>query len=120
MASDGADVHRMTINPNGDAQPSWNPEGDGIAFWGSRAEQTIYRVNADGTGLAPLASRALRPSGPHWGTTVTGGWIVFTGYRPNSGYCEIFRMTATGAGLALLTHNEVDIDAATGWLPGTP
>jgi TolB protein len=120
MAPDGTDVHRMTINPSGDTQPSWSPEGDRIAFWGSRAEQTIYRVNADGTGLVPLVSRALRPISPRWGPTDAGAWIIFTGYRPGSGHSEVFRMTSNGAGLVLLTRNEVDFDAATGWLPGTP
>ena len=120
MAPDGTDVRRATINPNGDAQPSWSPEGDRITFWGSRAEQTIYRMNADGSGLAPLVSRTLQPGGPHWGPTGAGGWIVFTGYRPSSGYSEVFKMTSAGGGVALLTLNEVNFDAATGWLPGTP
>ena len=99
---------------------SWSPEGDRIAFWGSRAEQTIYRINADGSGLVPWASCTMRPTGPHWSPTGAGDWIIFTGYRPTSGYSEVFRMTTSGAGLALLTLNEVDFDAATGWLPGTP
>jgi TolB protein len=120
MTADGADVRRMTVNPNGDAQPSWSPEGDRFAFFGSRGEQTIYRANADGTGVTPLVSRALRPGGPHWGPTDANGWLVFTGYRPGNGYSEVFRVTANGAGLALLTLNEVNFDAATGWLPGTP
>ena len=120
MASDGTDVRQMTVNPSGDAQPNWSPVGSQLAFWGSRAEQTIYRISADGSGLVPLAPRTLRPAGPHWGTTGAGGWIVFTGYRPTNGYSEVFRMTTGGAGLALLTLNEVDFDAATGWLPGTP
>ena len=111
MAFDGTDVHRMTINPNGDAQPSWSPAGSQLAFWGSRAEQTIYRINADGSGLVPLASRTLRPGSPQWGPTGASGWIVFTGYRSTSGYSEVFRMTSSGAGLALLTFNEVDFDA---------
>jgi hypothetical protein len=29
-------------------------------------------------------------------------------------------MTSNGAGLVLLTLNEVDFDAVTGWLPGMP
>jgi TolB protein len=120
MASDGTDVRRVSINPNGDSQPSWSSAGDRIAFWGSRSEQTIYRMNADGAGLVPLVSRTLRPGGPHWGPAGAGDWIVFTGYRPSSGYSEVFRMTSSGGGLALLTLNEVNFDAATGWLPGTP
>jgi TolB protein len=120
MAPDGTDFRRVTINPNGDAQPSWSPEGDHIAFWGSRAEQTLYRMNADGTGLVPLVARTLRPGGPHWGPASAAGWIVFTGYRPTSGYSQIFRMTPNGTELRLLTLNEVNFDAATGWLPGTP
>ena len=77
-------------------------------------------MNADGSGLVPLVSRTLRPGSPQWGSIGASGWIVFTGYRPTSGYSEVFRMTTSGAGLALLTLNEVDFDAATGWLPGTP
>ena len=118
MKPDGSDVRRLTVNANGDAQPSWSPAGTQLAFWGSRAEQTIYRMNADGTGIVPLVSRMLRPGGPHWGPAGSDQWIVFTGYRPDSGHSEVFRIAPDGTGLALLTFNEVNFDAATGWLPG--
>ncbi len=120
MAADGSDVRPLTANSNGDAWPSWAPAGDRLVFWGSRAEQTIYRINADGSGILPLASQMLRPGAPAWGPAAAAGWIVFTGYRPGSGYSEVLRVAPDGAELALLTFNEVNFDAATGWLPGTP
>jgi len=120
MNADGTDARRLTANANGDTQPSWSPAGDRIAFWGSRAEQTIYRANADGSNVLPIVSRVLRPAGPHWGSAGGEQWIVFTGYRPDSGYSEVFRIAPDGTQLALLTFNEVNFDAATGWLPGAP
>ena len=69
MAADGSDVRRLTINANGDAWPSWASPGDRLVFWGSRAEQTLYRMNADGSGVVPLigqrpAPRMRRPGAP--------------------------------------------------------
>lgn len=117
MAADGSGMQPLLVGPHSDAQPSWSPAGDQLVFWGSRSEQTLYRANADGTGVVPLVSRTLRPFAPHWGPAVWS-WIVFTGYRPGSGYSEVFRMMPDGTDLVLLTHNEVDFDSATGWLPG--
>lgn len=119
-AADGSDVRRPAANPSGDAWPSWSPAGDRLAFWGSRAEQTIYLMKADGTGIAPLLPGGMRPSGPHWGAAAGTQWIVFTGYRPDSGHSEVFRVTPDGSRLALLTLNDLDFDHATGWLPGSP
>jgi Tol biopolymer transport system component len=118
MAADGSDVQRITTNANGDAGPSWG--GTRLAFWGSRAEQTIYRTESDGTGIVPLVSSIVRPSGPRWGPGVASSWIVFTGYRRGSGYSEVFRMANDGSNLVLLTVNEVNFDSAAGWLPGAP
>ncbi len=117
MAADGSDTQQLLVNPNSDAQPSWSPDGARLVFWGTRSEQTLYRVSADGTGVVLLVSRTLRPSSPHWGPS-GANWIVFTGYRPGSGYSEVFRTTPDGAGVVLLTQNEVDFDNVTGWLPG--
>jgi hypothetical protein len=79
-----------------------------------------YRVNADGTTIVSLVSRWVRPAGPHWGSAVGDQWIVFIGYRPGSGHSEVFRIAPDGTRPALLTFNEVNFDAATGWLPGAP
>jgi TolB protein len=118
MAADGSDVHQLTFNPNGDTQPSWSPAGDRIVFWGSREEQTLFVLLPDGVTVVPLVSRSLRPYSPAWGPAGVGDVIVFAGYRPDSGYSEIFRVFGDGGGLALLTFNEVDWDYAPGWLPG--
>jgi YVTN family beta-propeller protein len=118
MAADGSDVRRLTVNINGDRGPVWSPDGGAIVFWGSRAEQTLYKMQADGTEIAPLVSRLYRPESPAWGPGSAASWIVFAGYRPDSGHSEIFRMTPAGAEIVLLTMNEVNFDYSPGWLPG--
>ncbi|MGQ9491591.1 MAG: hypothetical protein ACUVS6_13020 [Anaerolineae bacterium] len=118
MAADGSDVRKITTNINGDVAPSWNPAGTQLAFWATRTEQTIYRAQSDGSGSVPLVSSVVRPRGPHWGPGAAGPWIVFTGYRPGSGYSEVFRVNSDGSNLVLLTFNELEFDWATGWLPG--
>ncbi len=120
MAADGSDVQRITVNLNGDAAPSWSPGAVQLVFWGTRAEQTIYRTESDGTGIVPLISGVVRPGNPHWGPGTAGSWLVFVGYRPGSGHSEVFRMANDGSGLVLLTFNETDFDSATGWLPPAP
>jgi YVTN family beta-propeller protein len=118
MAADGSDVRRLTTNINGDRGPVWSPDGGAIIFWGSRAEQTLYKMTADGSDITPLIARIYRPESPAWGPGSAAGWIVFAGYRPDSGHSEIFRMTPAGAEIVLLTRNEVNFDYAPGWLPG--
>ncbi|MEJ5198377.1 MAG: hypothetical protein WHX53_05605 [Anaerolineae bacterium] len=118
MAADGSDVQRLTVNPNGDRGPSWSADGQFIAFWGSRGEQTLYRMRANGLDVIPLVSYLLRPEGASWGPGNAGNWIVFSGFRPGSGHSEVFRMTASGGEVVLLTFNELSFDYSPGWLPG--
>jgi YVTN family beta-propeller protein len=118
MAANGNDVRRLTVNPNGDRGPVWSSDGGAIVFWGSRAEQTLYKMRADGSEIIPLVSRMYRPESPAWGPGSAASWIVFSGYRPGSGHSEIFRMTSSGAEVVLLTLNEVNFDYSPGWLPG--
>ncbi len=118
MAADGSDMQRLTVNPNGDRGPSWSADGQFIVFWGSRGEQTLYRMQANGLDVIPLVSYLLRPEGAAWGPGNAGNWIVFPGFRPGSGHSEIFRMTASGSEVVLLTFNETNFDYSPGWLPG--
>ena len=114
---DGTHLLRLTINVNGDAQPSWSPTGGRIAFFGTRpAGQGLYTMNTDGSGIALLAPQSLSPSDPAWAPA--GSSIAFTGYRPGSGHSEIMRIQADGTGLALLTSNTTVFDFSPGWAPG--
>ncbi|MDX6508772.1 MAG: hypothetical protein QOG81_524 [Gaiellaceae bacterium] len=40
--------------PPGDAEPVWSPDGTAIAFWSSRAPETLRVVNPDGHGDQPI------------------------------------------------------------------
>ena len=116
MAADGSDLRQVTSDFD-DSSPSWSSSADRIAFWGSRPQgQALYTVRSDGSDVRLIAPQALRPGGPAWG--FVGDAILFSGYRPDSGYSEIMRIAADGSGLVLLTYNEVDFDYAPGWLPG--
>jgi YVTN family beta-propeller protein len=116
MAADGSDLRQITSGFN-DSSPSWSPSADRIAFWGSRPQgQALYTARSDGSDVRLLAPQALRPGRPAWG--FVGETILFSGYRPGSGYSEIMRVEADGSGLVLLTQNEVDFDYAPGWLAG--
>ncbi len=73
-------------------------------------------MRSDGGDIQLLASQALRPEAPAW--DFGGDAILFSGYRPGSGYSEIMRIQPDGSGLALLTDNEVNFDYAPGWMAG--
>lgn len=115
MAADGSDVRQVTGGFN-DSNPSWASSGVRLAFWGSRPQgQALYTVRSDGSDIRLLAPQALQPGGPAWSA---GDDIVFSGFRPGSGYSEIMRIEADGSGLVLLTNNEVNFDYSPGWLAG--
>ncbi len=117
MRPDGTDVRRLTVNTNGDTEPSWASYNDLLAFWGTRANgQTIYILDTQSGGITPLLPPSLRPFQAAW--SPMGAPIVFTGYRPESGHSEIMRVEPDGTGLALLTENLTNFDYSPGWLMG--
>ncbi len=66
--------------------PDWSPAGDRIAF--TSCDQKLYIVNADGTGLRPVAASAY---GPRW--SIDGKSVLFISRR------MLMRVAAEGQGV---------------------
>lgn len=86
MNPDGTDVTKLTDSHGVSADPAWSPDGSLMAFDADRgepsAEQGIYVMNADGTGLrriTTLPAGATADSAPRF--SPDGQQLVFTRYR---------------------------------------
>jgi Tol biopolymer transport system component len=112
-----------TVRRADSAEPRWSPDGSKIVFYSflnldgsdapnSNRTSNIWRMNADGTGLAPLTTATalgVVSSEPHW--SPDGSEVVFRSTRkldgtdapsPNVNY-NIWLMNADGTGLKPLT-----------------
>jgi Tol biopolymer transport system component len=130
----GADIYRMTstgtlqtrltfahdrdnlYTSNGtaaDIQPAWSPAGTKIAFSSDRgANQDIYTMNTNGTGVQRLTTDPAQESDPAW--SPDGNNIAFSTNR--DGNWNIYRMTSTGAlQTRLTTSSAFDMDPS--WQP---
>jgi Tol biopolymer transport system component len=89
-------VRQVTSHPAGGWQPSWSPDGRRIAFVGN-AEEDIWAVGADGTGLRRI-TRGERPDyEPSW--SPNGRLIAFRrGIPPGS----VYLVAPSGRGLRRL------------------
>jgi hypothetical protein len=60
---DGSGVTRLTNDPASDREPAWSPDGTRIAFVrAAGVSQTLYVMNADGTGARFLYGGARNPA----------------------------------------------------------
>ncbi len=79
---DGSQLTRLTRAAAQDDQPVWSPDGSMIAFRSDRRKQhayDIYTMNADRSGIAPLAQDGVSPS---W--SPDGGTISFHRFDPSA------------------------------------
>ena len=131
MNADGSNQVNLTNNAtpgaNIDQFPSWSPDGKKIAFRSNRtgAQQDIYMMNPDGSGVTNLTAPSLaEESYPQW--SPDGRQIVFHSDRDAFGIgrtlnrnLEVYRMSADGSGVTRLTFNDYT-GGGGGVIGGTP
>jgi dipeptidyl aminopeptidase/acylaminoacyl peptidase len=82
IKADGSQKVRLTNNQYTDTHPRWSPKGDKIAFVSNRQPESIYTINADGTGEKHLLSAAPsieEAEQPAW--SYDGKKIAFVGLK---------------------------------------
>ena len=67
MGVDGSNPTRLTHHPTYDIAARWSPDGVHILFVSTRdGVFRIYRMDADGSNLAPLTGESALEESPAW------------------------------------------------------
>ncbi|HVN03569.1 MAG TPA: hypothetical protein VMT86_04070 [Bryobacteraceae bacterium] len=89
-ASDGSDEHPLLAAPHDDYDPVWAPDGKSIVFTSDRnGSGDLYRVNADGRGLAQLTTDTAYDDQAAF--SPDGKQLVFVSTR-GGGYADIWTL----------------------------
>jgi Tol biopolymer transport system component len=117
--SDGTGSKLLTRNGGG--EPAWSPDGKEIAFVSSiqsenfpQAVETVYVMNADGTGSRVLTDTPAVGMTPVW--SPDGSKIAFAGARVPEEPSHIYVVNLDGTGLTRLTAESVGGNSAA-WSP---
>jgi TolB protein len=125
--ADGSGVRRLT-STDGDAEPTWSPDGSRVAFkrWSNEGGcvrphldcAQIWTVAADGTGERRLTPRSRRSQEPDW--SPDGERIAFVRWQddenPWANETDIYVMRADGTGIRRLTEVPGD-EGSPAWSP---
>jgi Tol biopolymer transport system component len=117
MDADGSDVSRIYFREDTDNDlqnhPRWSPDGTRILFASGPFQEPreLYLVNADGSGLTPLAPELSNVGAADW--SPDGSQIVFA-HAPTGG-ADIYIMNADGSGVTALTTEGTNLEPA--WSP---
>jgi TolB protein len=118
-AATGAE-RRLTARDLPEYDAAWSPDGKRLAFShvsqsGSQGDVDVYRVEADGTQIEPLAANPEGLSHQEWAAwSPDGRQIAFSSTAP--GNQEVMVASLDGGGLVQVT-NQLGIDAHPCWSP---
>jgi Tol biopolymer transport system component len=110
------------MNADGSGQPisggckvRWSPDGSQLLFTGySGANEALYIVNSDGTGLRPLYERAASVTPGGW--SPDGSMVVFhQGAWGSPDTRDIYAMKADGSGDAIQLTDYPGADTLPDW-----
>jgi TolB protein len=117
--ADGTGRRNLTRNAGYDAGAVWSPDGQKIAYIGTRGKgpgpwgkADIYVMNADGSDQRRLTSNPQQDDHPVW--SPDGRQIAFTSWHGRS--WDVWVMNADGSGLENLTKSRAQEFAPT-WSP---
>ena len=129
MTPDGAQIRRLTEQPQADDEPAWSPDGQKITFVSYRdlkqipergvIRGEIYVMNADGTNPINLTRSAEKAEGVStW--SPDGKQIAFTSAELFNGHTlvnsDIFVMEADGGDPINITNHDA-LDQTPDWSP---
>ncbi|HWT22158.1 MAG TPA: hypothetical protein VN213_01505, partial [Solirubrobacteraceae bacterium] len=115
MDADGASARPITAGPERDAQPSWAPSGEWLAFAsGPPGARDVYRVRLDGSGRQRLTFRPSDDAEPAWSALDRIAFTRRPRGRPGPGALHV--LTPASFTEVRLSPRGAD-DAAPAWSP---
>jgi len=123
--TDGTNLVQLTQIENGACQPAWSPDGSQIVFTSpcrglddfaenAYSDSSLYRMNADGTGIKRLMNVPGADFDPAW--SPDGKQVAFTSIR--DGNKQIYILDTDSLAVTRLTKLDVNVEnSQPAWSP---